>query len=581
VPLSFDDAWAYHQTGRLDEAAEVYAELLRAQPDCAEVLHLLGNIEYRKGNPGRAIDLIEKAIECDSGSAVYRISLGHVHRRSGNLQAAGNCYRAALEGAPASMLAATSLAKVLTGQARLEEAAELLQRVLALDSRYLPALNELGDLCMQLERYAEAAQLYQRSLAIEPQDARIHFCLGVASNQLGDETAAVACFHASLQCRSDFIEACYNLGVIDAERQQFATAEAWFRRALDIDPAYVDARINLSGVLQKAGRVAEARVFRDQAYRQQCIFTRISRSAVRTVLILFDAGTGNMNLSYLLSRRHNNMIDWMIEYAPEGQRLPPFDLVFNAMGDQDQTGSTTVPAARFLRTCTSPVLNRPEVVARTSRDRIPELLAGIDGLHVPRTWRVEGHDWPDEIDQHLPVLVRPLDSHGGAGLQLLHNQDELDSFKVGTTTPHYVTAFCDYRSPDGYFRKYRIIFIDRQPLPYHLAISLHWVVHYATAGMPGVAWKIDEERRFLEDPAAVLGPRAYAAIKAIGARMELDYAGVDFSLLPDGRVLLFEANPVMLVHPEPESGALAHKNPYISRIFDAFEELLARAQRTL
>jgi hypothetical protein len=57
--------------------------------------------------------------------------------------------------------------------------------------------------------------------------------------------------------------------------------------------------------------------------------------------------------------------------------------------------------------------------------------------------------------------------------------------------------------------------------------------------------------------------------------MDLDYAGVDFSLLPDGRVLLFEANATMLAHPEAPDGPLAHKNPFIERVFTAFQAMLA------
>ncbi len=61
----------------------------------------------------------------------------------------------------------------------------------------------------------------------------------------------------------------------------------------------------------------------------------------------------------------------------------------------------------------------------------------------------------------------------------------------------------------------------------------------------------------------------------IGAAMGLDYAGVDFTLLSDGRVLLFEANASMLVHPEAPDGPLAHKNLAIERIFEAFRRMLA------
>jgi hypothetical protein len=58
--------------------------------------------------------------------------------------------------------------------------------------------------------------------------------------------------------------------------------------------------------------------------------------------------------------------------------------------------------------------------------------------------------------------------------------------------------------------------------------------------------------------------------------MGLDYCGVDFALLPDGRVLLFEANATMLVHPEDEDGVLARKNPYVARILDAFDNMIWR-----
>ena len=83
--------------------------------------------------------------------------------------------------------------------------------------------------------------------------------------------------------------------------------------------------------------------------------------------------------------------------------------------------------------------------------------------------------------------------------------------------------------------------------------------------------------RYLDDPVRALGLSAWEAVRQVGAAMDLDYAGVDFSLLPDGRVLLFEANATMLVHPEAKAGPLAHKNPAIQRIYDAFKGMLAGA----
>ena len=224
------------------------------------------------------------------------------------------------------------------------------------------------------------------------------------------------------------------------------------------------------------------------------------------------------------------------------------------------------------------MLNRPDVVARTSREKQPALLEGIGGLFVPEVWRVSPEEaWPLQAGARLPVLVRPVESHGGEGLQRIESALELDRVAGQFSAPRYVSRFCDFRSDDGWYRKYRVIFIDRQPFPYHLAISASWLVHYATADMEAHPWKLEEERRFLECPRDAIGAAGMAAIAAIGARMNLDYAGVDFSVLGDGRILVFEANPVMFVHPVDADGVLGFKRPHIDRIFAAFEAMLSRA----
>ena len=45
----------------------------------------------------------------------------------------------------------------------------------------------------------------------------------------------------------------------------------------------------------------------------------------------------------------------------------------------------------------------------------------------------------------------------------------------------------------------------------------------------------------------MLRARAMAALEKIRATLQLDYAGVDFALSPDGRVQLFEASATLVV----------------------------------
>ena len=49
-----------------------------------------------------------------------------------------------------------------------------------------------------------------------------------------------------------------------------------------------------------------------------------------------------------------------------------------------------------------------------------------------------------------------------------------------------------------------------------------------------------------------------------------------FSVLPDRRLLIFETNATMLVHPETYHEELKFKNWYVLNILDAFDQLLDR-----
>ena len=176
----------------------------------------------------------------------------------------------------------------------------------------------------------------------------------------------------------------------------------------------------------------------------------------------------------------------------------------------------------------------------------------------------------------FPILIRPIGSHGGQQFERCETLQQLERQLRPLKDGCYLTTYHDYISADGYYRKYRMIYVDRKPLPYHLAISENWMVHYGTSNMEQHPWRIDEEYRFLQHPDKILGTRAMSAIAAIGKRLDFDYGGIDFTLLADGRILVFEANPTMLVHREHSNSRLAHKNHFVQHIVDAFQQLLGR-----
>lgn len=579
--MSLQTALAHHQAGRLAEAVAIYQRILETSPDDVEALRWLGSAAGQTGDLSLAISLLSRAHALAPDHVEVLLSLATMQRAAQAYEPALACYEQALALRPQSSIALYGKGTTLQRMGRAQEAMAALRLAVALAPDHAQAHLNLADLLR--ESGADGATVetqYRHAIAAAPALAAAHYGLGIALYQQDRLQEARDSFAQAVASRQDFVPALYNLALVSRRLRRPQEALAHYRRVLEIDPEHVDARINLSGVLREQGFDAEAREQYDQAYRRKNLFAKFTPGARKTVLILFDAGTGNMNLTHLFDTRATNLIDWMIEYAPPGQQaqLPPYDLVFNAMGDPDvTTRGVTAPLARFIAHCTRPVLNPPDKVARTARHRLPGLLGDIANLAIAPVQRyADAQDWDEGLEARLPLLLRPIHTQGGEGMERMATPEDVLRQRQRQQGPVYVFPFIDYRSADGCWRKYRVIFIDRQPYPYHLGISPDWMVHYYTADMGGHAWKLEEEKRFLRDPQAALGCAAMQTLREIGARLDLDYAGIDFSLLPDGRVLVFEANPTMLVHPEQADGPYAHKNAHVQRILDAFEAMLAR-----
>ena len=71
-----------------------------------------------------------------------------------------------------------------------------------------------------------------------------------------------------------------------------------------------------------------------------------------------------------------------------------------------------------------------------------------------------------------------------------------------------------------------------------------------------------------------IGPGAMGALHAIRERLGLDYAGIDFGIGPDGRLLLFEANATMTITPPEPDPIWDYRREAIVRALDAARSML-------
>jgi len=136
--------------------------------------------------------------------------------------------------------------------------------------------------------------------------------------------------------------------------------------------------------------------------------------------------------------------------------------------------------------------------------------------------------------------------------------------------------YLDARGKDGRFRKYRVMMIDGELYPLHMAASDDWKVHYATSLMGTDPALRAEEERFLTQMPAVIGDVARGALEAINGLLGLDYAGVDFGIGAAGELLLFEANAVMKIVPPDASPQWDYRRKAIEAAQSAARQMFVR-----
>lgn len=289
--------------------------------------------------------------------------------------------------------------------------------------------------------------------------------------------------------------------------------------------------------------------------------------------------TANTHLDPLLEYSDVELhLAYVQQGAPLPNPLPAHDLVFVVIGEAPESRALLSQLLPFEQGSSRPVLNRPGAILEMSRDRVAARFRGAPGIEIPVTRQVPRAQLAAGSGFAFPVIVRPLDSQGGKGLERIEDPSALGAYLAANPDREFFVApFVDYRSPDGRYRKYRVVAIQGRMFPCHMAVSTRWMVHYVNADMETSADHRAEEERFLSAFDEGFGRRHAAALAHIDRTLGLDYYGMDCAETPDGRLLVFEIDTAMLVHAMDPEDLYPYKKPAMRRLFAAFREMLGRA----
>ena len=261
--------------------------------------------------------------------------------------------------------------------------------------------------------------------------------------------------------------------------------------------------------------------------------------------------------------------------------LTRYRVFLNLITEPEHNDQVLGNLRKLLKGVPGRVINRPEAVLRTTRDQVARRLADIPGLLAPRVVRLKTakpssvRTLIERAGVDFPLILRRPGTHKGTSQDLFDDLVKMTSTMV-EGTEYFATQFVDYRSPDGLYRKYRVFFIGPHAIFRHQVFSDHWNVHVNDRGrfMSDRPDLIAEEEAMFAMPDGNFNPEIKQTLAAVRERINLDYFGIDFGVMADGRLLLFEANATMNFFATIPGEQFAYTRACVSPARAAFRKLL-------
>lgn len=240
----------------------------------------------------------------------------------------------------------------------------------------------------------------------------------------------------------------------------------------------------------------------------------------------------------------------------EGEK---FDVICNNIAVPEAVDQRFLTLFELLRdlpmTRGAPEINPPETVRDYTRLANSRRYREVEEFIFPKTIlfdRVRAN--PKQIEEVIrrelgfPVIIRPIATNLGKGVELAKNIDEVMSvIRKPTYRMFYAIEYHECRDAEGVSRQYRGVVIDGELHFDRANAHADWQTHgdyRATTEWHSMGFA-EQEQAFLADPAGVLGFDPQQVFRPILEQTKLDVYGFDFGVTREGRPIVFEVNSAM------------------------------------
>ncbi|MGQ9909517.1 MAG: tetratricopeptide repeat protein [Candidatus Flexifilum sp.] len=267
--------WAWNELGIVREQQERYPEALEAYrkaadlaPDDPAYIYSQADVLVTLGQYGGALDLLERSLRIDRGSAHTWAKHGQILRRLGRHEDALRSYARAVEIDPNYAWAWFGRGQTLLALNQIQNAIASFRRAAEIEPLDVWYAYNLGDALVQAEQFDEAVSVLELTTHLHPRHAETWAKLGQAYRRLERHHEAIRAYDRALAIQPDYAWAWFGRGSALEALERREEAVVSYERALEHDPNAIWYFMYLIDLLLKLNRKADADRVSERAVRQ-------------------------------------------------------------------------------------------------------------------------------------------------------------------------------------------------------------------------------------------------------------------------------------------------------------------------
>jgi len=236
------NAMSLHSLGRLNEARQVYNEVILLDPLNDEAHHLLGVIAAQLGNYELSVEKISAAINLNPKIASYYTNLGNALFAMESYERAILNYDLAIKLKANYPEAYSNRGNALKAMNQLEDAMQSYNKAITLNPQYADAYYNRGITLYEMMKLSECIESFMNAIRFDTHNVEAYYNLAVAQHQNGDYESSIRNYSKAISKRENYAQAYCGRGSVYRILKRFPESIDDFKRVIKIDPNYEFAK---------------------------------------------------------------------------------------------------------------------------------------------------------------------------------------------------------------------------------------------------------------------------------------------------------------------------------------------------